>query len=177
MVEIETKYFGKVIFDETKEADIIFVKYGRNLLNIGLPCCFINNKDILNSCIKIMNKYKKINSIAKKEIKNISVKEGNIVKHFFKYHFDNYENEKINKIFKTNIFEKVDVNKIIRIMKCSDFLFQSGEDDNGDDDNNKITFLVNYMISKEHFNETLCIRMAKEFNIMELDHFNNQNKI
>ena len=175
MVEIETKYFGKIIFDETKKSDIISVKYGRSILNIGLPCCFINNKETLNSCIEIMNKYKKINRIAKREIKNIAVNEENIVKHFFKYHFDNYEKEKINTIFNINIFEKVDLNKIIKIMKCSDFLFQTGEDDNGDDDNNKITFWINYMISKEHFSETLCIRMDNEFNIIEVDHFNKKN--
>ena len=68
MVEIKTKYFGKIIFDETKKAEIISVKYGRNILNIGLPFCFINNKDSLNICIEIMNKYKKINRIAKEEI-------------------------------------------------------------------------------------------------------------
>ena len=172
MIEIKTKYFGKIIFDETKESEIISVKYGRNILNTGLPCCFITNKDTLNMCIEILNKYKRINRIAKEEIKKITVKEENIVKYFLKYHFDNYEKEKIYTIFKTNIFEKINMNKIIRIMKCSDFLFQTGEDENGDDDKNKITFWVNYMISKEHFNETLCIRMDKEFNIIEVDHFN-----
>ena len=173
MAVLRTKYFGKIVFDGTKDCDIVSVKYNKNDLNIGLPNCFINDKDKIKKCIEIMDKYLELNEIAKKAIISNSY-ENSIVQGYFQYHFDSthYKNDKVFKIFGTTIFEDININNIIEKMECPDLMFQTGENDDGYDDENKITFWLNYIVSREYSNETLCVRMDKDFNVLEINHFN-----
>ncbi|MDR2689978.1 MAG: DUF2004 domain-containing protein [Azoarcus sp.] len=160
-----TKYFGEIelAIDEDggwAEFDIIF---NGHEITVSLSD-YGNYADKTKVCWEIIDKYVEIHEITEKAIIENFPKKDGTVNFYFGYHFNNdaMDEETLLEVFGVKNFEELDIKTAVEKMGYPDLLFGIDE--------GKINFSVDYMVSKEHSDEILCVKMDEELNIIGFSH-------
>ncbi len=117
----------------------------------------------LELCINLLDKYSEINEKAKNAItKNFP--ENELIKYYFKAHFDCLEAEILMDVFGAEKFEGFDIEKVVEGLKQEPFLLF------GIDKEDKVYLALDYMVSKEYSDEILVVIMDVELNVTGFSH-------
>ena len=159
-----TKHFGEIelaIVEGGHWADFVTMYNGQEITVSFSDYSIYGDK--IKVCWEIIDKYIQINEIAKKAIiENFPHKKG-LVNYYFKCHFeDMLEDEELMEIFGVKNFNKLDIQKTVDKMEYPDLIFSIKD--------NKITFSVDYMVSKEYSDEILLVIMDEELNVIDFSH-------
>jgi hypothetical protein len=157
MKTFKTKYFGEITVDDEDFSDVVYENTDINIFFSDMKLY----DDKVKICIDMLDKYLEINNIAKKSIiENFSKNE--LIYYYFECHFDALEKEELCKIFGTDDFKKLDIEKIVNGLNYPDLIFiiEDGE----------IQLSVDYMVSKEYSDEILCVKIDEKLNVVDYSH-------
>ncbi len=162
MKTFTSKVFGGVTVDDTSDFEFIELKSENKKLKVSISDCSLFGER-LELCINLLDKYSEINEKAKNAItKNFP--ENELIKYYFKAHFDCLEAEILMDVFGAEKFEGFDIEKVVEGLKQEPFLLF------GIDKEDKVYLALDYMVSKEYSDEILVVIMDVELNVTGFSH-------
>jgi hypothetical protein len=160
-----TKYFGEIelTIDKNGSWADFDTTYDGQEVTVSLSDYGIYG-DKLKVCWEIIDKYVEINEMAKKAIIENFPKKNGAVNFCFKCHFDEdmMDEETLLEVFGVKKFKDLDIKTTVEKMDYPNLLFGI--------DKGKITFSVDYKVSKEHSDEILCVKIDEKLNITGFSH-------
>jgi hypothetical protein len=182
MINYNTKYFGEIIIDESRDCNNLSVIYEDSRIDFFLE---LGNKSEcyyakIDKFFSIIDRYIELDKICKEKIVE-NYNNNAIINNYFKKNFDVLLKEQLIEIFGVDNFENFDIEKAIKRLKntrisfdCSDYeiitktqlypyvaLFSETKK------MDKNNFVLNYMIAEKYSNEILAIKIDYEFNIID----------
>ena len=154
----DTKYFGQLSIDETSDYEYFDVTYNNEALYISLSG-FNGHGDKLEECLEVINAYADVYETGKTSIAE-NYGENEVIRYYFKYHFDNLDKEILVQLFGVDDFKDFSIEKAAEKLLPPDLVFSIEE-------YGEIALSVDFRVSKEYSDEVLCIKMDEVLNIID----------
>ena len=153
----KTAYFGELNLDETSDYEYFDLTFNNEAMYISLSN-FSEYREKIQDCMGIIDAYAELFESGKAAITE-NYAENEVIRYYFKYHFDTLDKKILVQLFGTDNFDDFSIEKTAEKLSPPDvaFTIEFGE----------INLSVDFRVSKEYSDEVLSIKMDEVFNILD----------
>jgi hypothetical protein len=152
-----TKYFGEFSIAETGDYSYFNAEYNGTRIQISLSG-FPANEAMTAKCFELIDRYPEVDETAKEAIKE-NYASSEVIRYYFKNHFDTLDAETLTGIFGHSSFDDFSIDKAVEQFSFPnlDFTLENGE----------LYLSADYRASEEYSDEILAVKMEESLYVLD----------